>query len=185
MRWVIRILGVLIAIIVLAVAVLAGFGAMLPKEHVATRAARFREQPSEVWKAISTPGDFPKWRPDVRSVEMMPDASGHVVWVEHSGQGWSAQEIPYQMTEFVPPIGAMPARMVTRIASPNLPFGGTWTYELSAADGGTLLRITEHGEIRNVIFRFVSRYIMGQSKTIEDYLNALGRKFGEPITIQE
>jgi Polyketide cyclase / dehydrase and lipid transport len=185
MRWVIKILGFLMAIIVLAVAIVAGVGAMLPKEHVSTRAAHFRAQPEAVWKAISTPAEFPKWRPEVRTVEIIPDVSGHVLWVEHSGQGWSAQEVPYQMTEFVPPIAPMPGRMVTRIASPNLPYGGSWTYELSAADGGTLLRITEHGEVRNVIFRFVSRYIMGQTKTMEDYLNALGQKFGEKISIQE
>jgi polyketide cyclase/dehydrase/lipid transport protein len=185
MRWVIRILGIFLAIIVLVVAVVAGVGAMLPKEHVATRAAHFREQPDEIWKAISTPAEFPKWRPEVKSVEMIPDSGGHVVWVEHSGQGWSAQETPYQMTEFVPPVGAMPGRMVARIASPNLPFGGSWNYELSAVDGGTLLRITEHGEVRSVVFRFVSRYIVGQTKTMEDYLTALGGKFGEKISIQE
>lgn len=185
MGWTIWIAGSLVGIVALVILVMALVGATLPKSHVATRAAHFRRQRDEVWRAISTPADFPKWRPGVRSVEIVPDMSGHLLWVERSGQGWSAQEIPYQMMELVPPVGATPGRMVTRIASPNLPFGGTWTYELSAADGGTLLRITENGEVRSVIFRFVSRYVMGQTKTMEDYLNALGQKFGEKPSIQE
>ena len=74
---------------------------------------------------------------------------------------------------------------MTRIADPNLPFGGTWTYELTPqADGSTMLRITENGEIRNIFFRFVSRFLMGYTKTMEDYLNALGQKFGEKTTVK-
>ncbi len=51
------------------------------------------------------------------------------------------------------------------------------------ADGSTLLRITENGEIRNVFFRFVSRFFMGYTKTMEEYLNALGEKFGEKTAV--
>jgi hypothetical protein len=47
-----------------------------------------------------------------------------------------------------------------------------------------VLRITENGEIRNIFFRFVSRFLMGYTKTMEDYLNALGQKFGEKIAVE-
>ena len=52
-----------------------------------------------------------------------------------------------------------------------------------AADGeGTLLTITERGEVYNPIFRFVSKFLMGQTKSMDEYLRALGRKFGEEVT---
>jgi hypothetical protein len=77
-----------------------------------------------------------------------------------------------------------PRALVTRIADPKLPFGGTWTYEISSPpDGGSQLRITEDGEIYNPIFRFVSRFVLGYSRTQEEYLQALGAKFGQSVTI--
>jgi len=67
---------------------------------------------------------------------------------------------------------------VTRIADPKLPFGGTWTYELSPAPERTSLRITEDGEVRNPVLRFVSRFVLGHTATIDRYLADLGRHVG-------
>jgi hypothetical protein len=65
--------------------------------------------------------------------------------------------------------------VVSRIADRSLPFGGRWTFELSPAPGGTLLRITEDGEVYNPIFRFVSRFVFGHDRTINGYLEDLER----------
>jgi hypothetical protein len=181
MRWALWIVGSLVAI----VALVALIGAMLPKGHVATRAAKFRETPDVVWQAITGYEEFPKWRPGVKSVTRMPDANGHLVFMERSGNGSSAQEIPYEIVESVAPVGGAPGKLVAKIADPKLPFGGSWTYEVAAAKGGTVLRITERGEVYNPIFRFVSHFIMSQTKTMDDYLDALGKKFGETVTISE
>jgi hypothetical protein len=43
------------------------------------------------------------------------------------------------------------------------------------------LRITEDGEIRNPIFRFVARFFLGYTATMEAYLRDLGRRFGETV----
>ena len=181
MRWALWIVGGLAAI----VALVAMVGAMLPKGHVAARAARFRQSPDAVWRAITGYEEFPKWRPGVQSVTRLPDANGHLVFMEKSGAGSSAQEIPYEIVESVAPEGGAPGRLVARIADEKLPFGGSWMYEVSAVDGGTVLRITEQGEVYNPIFRFVSHFFMSQTKTMEDYLDALGKKFGETVTISE
>ena len=47
----------------------------------------------------------------------------------------------------------------------------------------TSLTVTEDGEVQNPLFRFVSRFIMGQTATIDQYLRALGRKLGVDVTI--
>jgi hypothetical protein len=73
-----------------------------------------------------------------------------------------------------------PAKLVVRIADPKLPFGGTWTYEITPIAAGSSLRIREDGEVYNPIFRFVSRFVLGQSATIDAYLKSLAKKFGEP-----
>ena len=72
--------------------------------------------------------------------------------------------------------------LVTRIADRSLPFGGTWTYVLAPDGNGTRLTITEHGEVYNPIFRFVSRFIIGHTGTMEGVLRALGTKHGETVT---
>ena len=70
-----------------------------------------------------------------------------------------------------------PRKLVTRIADPHLPFGGTWTYEIVAgAESGSTLTITENGEVYNPFFRFISRYVMGYTATMDRYLQALQTK---------
>jgi hypothetical protein len=41
---------------------------------------------------------------------------------------------------------------------------------------GSELRITEEGEVYNPIFRFVSRFIMGHTATIDSYLSAVRKR---------
>jgi hypothetical protein len=72
-----------------------------------------------------------------------------------------------------------PSLLVTRVAGENLPFGGTWTFRVSPAQGGSELVITEHGEVYNVIFRFVSRFVTGHHATLDGYLRALQQRVNE------
>lgn len=84
--------------------------------------------------------------------------------------------VNYEVTRSEPP-----RLLETKITDTNLPYGGTWTYEVAPAAGGSELRITEHGSVYNPIFRFVSRFIMGHTATIDKTLRELGKKFGEEI----
>jgi hypothetical protein len=68
---------------------------------------------------------------------------------------------------------------VTLIADPNLPFGGTWTYDIAPTEEGATLRITERGYVSDPFFRFMSKFVFGQTSTMESYLRSLAKKFGE------
>jgi uncharacterized protein YndB with AHSA1/START domain len=178
MRSVFWIAGCLAAIVALVAIV----GALLPRDHVSTRAASYHQPPEAIWRAITNYEEFPKWRTGVTRVERLPDINGHLAWMERSGSGGNPGGIPYEMVEGAPPQNGAPGKLVTRIADPKLPFGGTWTYEVTSVSGGTELRITERGAVYNPFFRFISTLIIGQTKTINDYLTALGKKFGENVT---
>lgn len=167
---------VLLALMMLLLVGIAVVGALLPRSHTLRLEARFSRPPEAVWDAITDYRKFPEWRGDVRSVEPLPPRDGRAVWREQTTSG----AIPYEVVEARPP-----QRLVTRIADPNLPFGGTWTYELVPDSGGCILTITENGEVYNPVFRFISRFVIGQSATINRYLRALGRKFGEQVSPQE
>ena len=84
--------------------------------------------------------------------------------------------VTYRVVESAPP-----RRLVTRIADQNLPYGGSWTYDLTPDGSGTHLTITEHGEVYNPIFRFVSRFIMGHTSMMDGVLRALGTRHGETV----
>jgi len=158
-----------LALVVLIVGSLVGMmalvGADLPVKHSVSRSVSLKASPQQVWDVISGP---PTWRPDVTRYEDLPPREGHRVWIEY---GKADSKMTYEVVESDPP-----QRLVTRIADPHLPFGGTWTYEIAPAPGGATLTITEDGEVYNPIFRFISRYVMGYTTTIDRYLKALETK---------
>jgi uncharacterized protein YndB with AHSA1/START domain len=169
---------VLVALLVLVILVAVAIGAFLPQQHISTRAALLRQPPDAIWQTITDYEKFPAWRKDVAGVEMLPAVNGKPEWREFDRHGGS---IPYEVMVMVPP-----RALVVRIADPKLPFGGTWTYEISSTkDGGSLVRITEAGEIYNPIFRVAAGFVLGYSRTQDQYLQALGAKFGEPVTIEK
>lgn len=169
MRWVLGTVGVLVVLVLLIC--LIGFA--LPKSHVASASARFAAPPAAIWRSLTDVTSFPKWRPGLTRVEILPDENGQRGWREHGKQG----TITYRVVE-----SAEPTRLVSRIADVNLPFGGTWTYDLAPDGAGTRLTITERGDVYNPIFRFVSRFVLGYTGTMTDVLRALGTKHGESTT---
>lgn len=157
------IIGVLVAIVVVVVLV----GYSLPVKHRAARERTFASSPEVVYATITNVEKFPEWRSKVKSVEVVSLPGGTRSFREKGGDG----EILYVIDEAQPP-----TRLVTRIADKTLPFGGTWTYELAPAAAGTTLRITEDGEVYNPVFRFMSRFVFGQTATIDGYLDDLRKK---------
>jgi polyketide cyclase/dehydrase/lipid transport protein len=161
-------LFVLAALAVL-VALVAGVGLLLPRDHVETRHATVQAGPDVVFAAIADVGSYAAWRTSLSAVEMRPPIDGRARWVEVSGR----DRIAMEQIEHQPP-----RRLVTRIADPDLPFGGTWTFELAPAEGGTRVTITERGEIRNPMFRAVARFVFGYGATMETFLGELRARLG-------
>jgi len=74
---------------------------------------------------------------------------------------------------------------VAHIADKGLPFGGSWDYRIEPVGAGSRITITENGEVYNPIFRFVSKYFMGHTATIDKYLTALAKRTGDQYTKQD
>jgi hypothetical protein len=156
------ILAVLVSVSLVVVAI----GYALPKGHVASVEATLTVPPERVFERISDPSRYRGWRKDLTSVEFL--SSEPLMWRERSG----GDTITYEAVENRP-LG----RFVVRIADPDLPFGGTWTYELRPEGAGTHLTITERGEVYNPIFRFMSRFVFSQTATMEKYVAGLKASF--------
>ena len=158
LRILILVAGVLVALILLIIAI----GFALPVAHVASGEAQLAAPPERVFAALTEVDKFPAWRSDVTSVEVL--AGGPLPRWRERGDN----DITFETQRADPP-----RQLVTRIADRSLPFGGSWTYDLTPSGNGTRLVITEHGEVYNPLFRFMSRFVFGHTATIERYVKDL------------
>jgi hypothetical protein len=147
MKWILFALATLAVL----VAVIAIVGAMLPRDHVASRTLTTRRPVENVWALVSDPA-FAK------------AATG--------------QDVPVETIESTPP-----RKLVTRIADPNQPFGGTWTLVIAPTPAGSTVTITEAGWVSNVLFRFVSRFVIGHHATMDSYLRTVATRLNDDLQL--
>src|SRR3990170_7454866 len=158
------------AVIALVVATVLAIGWSLPVRHTVSRQVSLAAPADTVFALISRFEDYPRWRTGVSRVEMLSGENERGRFREHGSDG----AIEYEISEHEPS-----RRLVTRIADTTLPFGGQWVYEITPADDGTNLRITENGEVYNPVFRFVSRFVMGHTRSVDRYLRDVTQRLGE------
>jgi len=159
MKWFVRLL-VIIGVLILTMFIT---GSMLPQGHTATMSEEFTASREEVWAVLSDFGGWPSWRSDLKEIR-----TGHNGFTEVNSEN---EVVDYQIEDFV-----SPERMVTRITTKDLPYGGSWTYELTPNGTGCTLTITENGEVYNPLFRFMSKYMFGHTMTMEGYMADLKKR---------
>lgn len=171
LKWLL-IVGVGLVGLVAAVALI---GWTMPREHIASSTVIIQRPPDRVWAVVRDLAAVDTWWPDVQRSERVDDERGREVYrhVQKSGYAMS-----FVVVESKPP-----SILVTEIdATSNAPFGGRWTYQIAPMDGGSRVTITEDGWIANPFFRFMANLFLGMHRTMDSYLEALGRHFGEAVT---
>lgn len=157
----------LIAVVMLA-------GNMIARDHKATSTIELKATPAQVWAALTDWQQFPSWRKDLQAIEAFTAPDGKQGWVETSAWGRMPLVVEQSQAERL---------FVGRIASDELPFGGTWSHRLEALPGGgTRLSSTEDGFIKPPFFRLMAKLVFGYHKTLNDYQRALAGKFGESVS---
>ncbi len=169
--WRITLLVFGLPVLAMGVSMVVGF--FLPETHDVASRARFDVPPDTIWADVSDPERAASWRPDVKSVELLIDRDGPLAWRETGPTG----SLTYERVAFDPP-----RRLVIRVDEPDLPFSGEWDYEIAPAGSSAVLTIRERGEVHNPVFRFMARFVFGYHSTLDGYLVALGRKYGEEVT---
>jgi Polyketide cyclase / dehydrase and lipid transport len=169
---VLRFLGWLSVVIVLAIGTAAVMGSRLPVEHTASVSEIVSASQQKVWGLTTDPAAMPKWRTELKGVTLLAPEGNAPCWAE----------IQSSMTmALCADVREEPTRQVVRIADPKLPFGGTWTYELEPAGAdSTKVTITEHGTTGPAMWRFVRHYVMGEDGSIKQYLSDLKRAAAQP-----
>jgi len=167
--------------IYLAIAVVIAFvlvpqlgGMLLSEHHIISSRIRLNESPEMVWHAISDVAATPDWYPSVLSEERLADRDGHQVWRERYHNGLA---LVLETVESCPPYRMMRAAVDGNERE-------SWEFDVQPRASGTELRITESGDIPNPFMRFVSKYVMGHFRTIDNYEKALALRFDEPARIE-
>lgn len=171
--WISGILGALVGFALVATVI----GMFLPKQHSFSRSVRIAQPPETVWKVVTDFAAEPAWRLDVKSVERLPDRDGKETWKITTTHGSSAT---FQVTEIV----AGQRLVLSEFFSESGPPAIVWQFDLAPADGGTRVTLHERGDFGNPYTRFIVRFVLGQTKFVDDYLTYLAQKFGQTATIE-
>ena len=155
-------------------------GSRMPREHRTQLTTVLRSNRATVWAALTDYPSMPRWWPAVKSIRMEKLADGTELTWNTDKHG---QEIPFRTGE-----SKANEKLVRVIAKDDLPFGGTWTYELAdTPGGGTKLTLTEDGYIKPPIFRAIAKWFLGLDTTMKDFLthfeahlSAIERKDSKP-----
>ena len=171
MRWLLIVGAVVVGLIVAVVVV----GLLRPAGHVAQTQATYAQPPAVVWAALTDFERWPEWNPDVQSVEPLPDRNGHKAM--NVIGSWGAA--PTELTVVEPP-----TRLETSMDAGD--FSGRWRYELAPSPaGGTVLTVTEEGEVHNPLFRALMIFHDNYA-TMTAFHHALARRLGgtvEPVRL--
>lgn len=164
MKYVLIIIGIVVAIPTLIYIV----GSLLPQSHSATMSNYFDVSNERMLDTITDIKSYPEWRSNLEKVELLSDSTESLRWREYysNNDPLTFKVITHDSSKFV-----------AKIDNNDLPFSGTWTYQLNETRNGTQLTITEDGEVYNPFYRFVSKFIMGHDTTIKQYLSDLKKNF--------
>jgi len=169
LKWILIIVGGLFSVVVLVI----GMGALMPREHMASSSITLHQPPDSIWPVVRDLGATPEWWSDITSSEPAPQSGEGERWIQKTKTGTTPLVI----------VREDPPRLLrTRIDMPDdAAFGGTWTYEIEPVNGGSRVTITEDGFINNLLFRFMANTVFSLHGTMDGYLRALGRRYGEEV----
>ena len=177
--WALLVAGLAVSLL----AILAIVGSALPRTHVITRRLTVSKPPGHVWVVIADLGGQLTWRSSLQGVSKVSDPGGRdsevgEVWREVARR----RPIDLKTVEATPPTDRAPGRLVREVATEGLPFRGRWECEVGPAPGGlgSVVTLTERGEVASPVFRAINRLLVGQAWGIETYLRDLARRLGEP-----
>jgi uncharacterized protein YndB with AHSA1/START domain len=148
--------------------VLAAFviGLFLPRTHEESGERELAPTPPQVWEKITAFEDYPEWQPALESVERLSGAGPETVIRQKRRD--SRQPLTLAVETWEPN-----KRLVLRTADADLPFSGTWDFELTPHLGGTKLKITERGEIANPGMRTMWRLFRPSKGRVAEFLEAM------------
>lgn len=160
-------------------------GAAMPREHRTGLVLHLKASPERVWELLADHAKDPEWRPEVERTVQLPDREGHPVWEDqYRGGRRMAFEDTVALRDMRLVRTLVPEPGQDKPAQDRAAFSATWTFELSPEPGGgTRLLLTEEGSIP-LLFRFIAKHVIGETRIMDAYLKALAARLGESAAPQ-
>jgi len=167
MKILLRIVLSVVGIVVLIVLGAYADGATMPVDHSVSVTGTVAAPPEKVFALIANIAAGATWRPEVKSVEVLPSDNTRDAWIEDLGSG---EKMKFLALTTVPPDAG--GHALRKVETKEPAYGGTWTYDLSPGPtpDTTTLKITEDGYINPPIYRFMMAHIFGSTKNLNDYM---------------
>ena len=170
MKTLLKVILAVVGIVIFAGLTVFAIGATLPVDHSVSVTGTVAAPPAKVFAIITDIAAGPTWRHEVKSVQVLPKDNSRDVWIENLGGGMTMH---FLALTTAPP--GPNGRGVRKIETDDPSYGGSWTYELTPGPtpNTTTLKITEDGYIKPPLYRFVTAYITGPTKSLKDYLTEM------------
>ena len=163
-------LGVASGALVGAVVVMSLLGWWMPSRYVTSQSLLLPVPVAEVWASlVDYPGQT-AWRRGLSAVDRLPDDGPTEVWRERFGRSATLSRTIEARS---------PAWLVRESAAEGEAVRRRWEFALEpvVTPSNTRITLTERGEIRNPLRRFVVRFITGRSRTLRNFLRDLAGRF--------
>lgn len=164
-----KVLAWTVAAVAIFAALLVVPGWFIAADHVSVRTIHLETAPEQVWEALTQFEQLPTWRSGITRVDVEKTGEETLI-IEHG----TDEAMTFRLLAFDPP-----RRFETEIADPDLPFAGTWTWELEPEGSGCSLTITEHGTVKSAPMRTVATLLMDPAGTQDQYLRELAAHLDE------
>ena len=150
---------------VLLIALLAGWGALLPLANTGSRSIDIARPPAAVWAVLTDAERAPRWQPMLARVRRLTPTVHEMTYTDGivARGETTLSDPPRQLVERVVP-------------DPAVPFRGGWSTELTPTATGTLVTFTSSIEIDQPLIRWAQRYIFTMEKTLDEMLAGLKRE---------
>jgi len=169
--WVIAALSILLGPLVFAFLT----GMMMARSRQTTRSIWLKASRKSVWGVLTNFASQADWRREIKHIERV-ERGGEVLWREHLHFGPPLTLLAVELERF--------HKLERKIVDSNLPFQGSWLYELSDEKSGTRVRVTESIEVSNPALRFLNRLNGSQSKSLKLLLESIARRFKDSPRIE-
>lgn len=153
--WLVGVLGGLAALLFVS-------GLFLPPARSLTREILINAPRVKVWQVITNYASQTQWRKSLIRVEILDATNGQERWREYPHRG--------PAISFAVVSSRAPALLDIRFWGGA---HGTWQGELTETANGTLLRFTEHIEIRNPLLRPIAAVLFDLEKFMDAYATDL------------
>lgn len=165
------IVGGLVGLVAIALAI----GALLPRQHVASRSVGISQAPETVFAVLDAIADFPTWSRDVKKVEILAGEDG-LELVRQTLASGATRKIQTILRE-------PPAKLVRELVGGHRSIRGRWIYEVFPEREGCRVVLREEADLENPIVRLIAG-VLARTAFADRHLEDLAQRFSESAVVE-